>query len=301
MKFKFGEVIRRERIKQGITQQALSDGICTMGWLSKIELGVSTPAPWLFELLMNRLGKSAEPYILLRTDYEMSLFNLKREIEGLWRLKKRHEGKEKLEEFNALREPENLIDKQFALLYRASFYDEEFGLEGELKLLEEALYVTQPKFDYSNLDSMLLTINEITILSKLAMGKMRFFNTDKTVLMLEYLIKIVELPKYTKNLKCNVYIVLCSNIASLYGSLGQEIECIHYCDKGIKFCIKYNVLRTYPELLYKKAWSMALLGNRELSESLFRKSYNIYVATGERELAQLPMRKAEEKFNVKIL
>lgn len=301
MKFKFGEVIRRERIKQGITQQALSDGICTMGWLSKIELGMSTPAPWLFELLMNRLGKSAEPYILLRTDYEMQLFNLKREIEGLWRLKKRHEGKEKLEQFNVLREPDNLIDKQFALLYRASFYDEEFGLEGELKLLEEALYVTQPKFDYSNLDRMLLTIEEVVILHNIGNVFSSKGNLGVAVTLWKHLVSIIEKPKYTERLKRTIYATLCVNVASTLGRLGFDMECIHYCDMGLKFSVQNNVLTSYPNLLYNKAWSMALLGNRNESIQLFKESYYISSSMENKSRMKENILKAEDKFHMKIV
>lgn len=51
----FGEEIRRVRLERGLTQERLSEGICSPSTLSRIENGSQVPSRRTFQLLMERL------------------------------------------------------------------------------------------------------------------------------------------------------------------------------------------------------------------------------------------------------
>ena len=53
-----GRILRRIRIEQGMTQEALVEGICTAGYLSRVENGSQIPSRQIYQLLMERLGES---------------------------------------------------------------------------------------------------------------------------------------------------------------------------------------------------------------------------------------------------
>nr|WP_297873834.1 helix-turn-helix transcriptional regulator [uncultured Blautia sp.] len=57
-----GEVIKRTRESLGMTQEELSEGICTTETLSRIETGKRTPNRANFKALMERMGRCGEKY-----------------------------------------------------------------------------------------------------------------------------------------------------------------------------------------------------------------------------------------------
>lgn len=60
-----GRILRRIRIEQGMTQEALVEGICTAGYLSRVENGSQIPSRQIYQLLMERLGESGYSSCLL--------------------------------------------------------------------------------------------------------------------------------------------------------------------------------------------------------------------------------------------
>lgn len=58
-----GQVIKRTRESLGMTQEELSDGICSVETLSRIENGKRAPNRANFEALMERMGKCGKKYI----------------------------------------------------------------------------------------------------------------------------------------------------------------------------------------------------------------------------------------------
>jgi len=53
-----GEVIRSLRKKAGLSQEELSEGICSPVSLSRIENGIQKPSSYVLESLLNKLGTS---------------------------------------------------------------------------------------------------------------------------------------------------------------------------------------------------------------------------------------------------
>ncbi|MDE8051543.1 helix-turn-helix transcriptional regulator [Erysipelothrix rhusiopathiae] len=51
-----GTLLRNERLKQNMSQQALCEGICSVSYLSKIESNTVTPSDEIFDLLFDCLG-----------------------------------------------------------------------------------------------------------------------------------------------------------------------------------------------------------------------------------------------------
>ena len=51
-----GTLIRRERLRQNLSQEGLCRGVCAVSYLSKIEQGKAAPSPEVTELLLHRLG-----------------------------------------------------------------------------------------------------------------------------------------------------------------------------------------------------------------------------------------------------
>ena len=55
-----GTLIRRERLRQNLSQEGLCKGICVVSYLSKIEQGQVEPSEEIRRLLFERLGLPSE-------------------------------------------------------------------------------------------------------------------------------------------------------------------------------------------------------------------------------------------------
>ena len=98
-----GLVIREARLKAGLTQEQLSDGICRLKSLSRIETGVLGVSPSTFEALMERAGSNtkASPIFANRTDFNC-FYSLKRAhfFWDYWQLRSAYDELEKIEKMN---------------------------------------------------------------------------------------------------------------------------------------------------------------------------------------------------------
>ena len=67
-----GKTIREARIKAGLTQEQLSEGVCSVLSLSRIENGSAGVSPVTFQALMAHAGAPCEVYPIFasRTDFD---------------------------------------------------------------------------------------------------------------------------------------------------------------------------------------------------------------------------------------
>lgn len=274
--YTIGEVLKRERLAQGVTQEALAENICSTSWLSKIESGVKTPTPQVFELLMSRLGKNVSQYVVFKSDREMELSNLKQKIDACYRTQKIIEGREVLKKYEELRDEKNPVDMQYEMLSKVLFYEGEMSLDEEKELLLKALNLTLPDFNENHIVDYLLSAEEIIIINSLSGLLERKKDFVHAIELLKKLLAYLERPKFDAEEKKKIYPTVAFNIATLSGYIGSYSEGIYYAEKGIDFSIEYNVLRTLPKLLYTKGCSLADLGSKEEGHRFLTQAYHLF-------------------------
>lgn len=161
-----GKTIREARIKAGLTQEQLSEGVCSVLSLSRIENGSAGVSPVTFQALMTHAGAPCEVYPIFasRTDFDcFYTLNRARFYLGSWQLSQAYEELNKLEEWN-------FADNKL-------YYQEYLYLNGQIQvrsgcadhhalydLFSSALHITRPEIDYSDFHHLLLSIVEIELL-----------------------------------------------------------------------------------------------------------------------------------------
>ena len=161
-----GKTIREARIKAGLTQEQLSEGVCSVLSLSRIENGSAGVSPVTFQALMAHAGAPCEVYPIFagRTDFDcFYTLNRARFYLGSWQLSQAYEELNKLEEWN-------FADNKL-------YYQEYLYLNGQIQvrsgcadhhalydLFSSALHITRPEIDYSDFHHLLLSIVEIELL-----------------------------------------------------------------------------------------------------------------------------------------
>lgn len=175
-----GTAIREARLKAGLSQEKLSDGICSVLSLSRIENGTAGVSPSTFQALMAHAGAPCEafPIFANRTDFDC-FYTLKRARFYLdsWQLNDAFEELEKIEQMNFAKNKyyyQEWLFLQCKLQFRsglgnhANIYDTLLG----------ALHISRPEFDFVDFRSLLLSITEIEILISLAQEALYLNNLD---------------------------------------------------------------------------------------------------------------------------
>lgn len=260
-----GEAIRTMRIRSGYTQEELAYGICSTGTLSKIENGRSVTSKKVFEALSERMPGLHHACISCDTETEMRRSKLCKRTLLYLELRKMKEAKRTMAEYWLLEDEKNPFCKQFALYTQAIYQAIKKEREEEvLPKLEKALEQTMPNYKdlfHQTKRMILLTYDEIYILSNMGIAYGKMNKTEKALQILYYLKCYIERQKLDMTESLKVYPMILGNFAWLLERQGRFEEAERQCDTGIDICLatgKYTIL---PHLLCTKAWCLAASGN----------------------------------------
>lgn len=165
-----GLVIREARLKAGLTQEQLSDGICRLKSLSRIETGVLGVSPSTFEALMERAGSNtkASPIFANRTDFNC-FYSLKRAhfFWDYWQLRSAYDELEKIEKMNWANN--KYYYQEWLLLHCKIQLRSGCGSHRQnYDTITDAISISIPDFHYDEINKMLLSVTEIELFIALA-------------------------------------------------------------------------------------------------------------------------------------
>lgn len=165
-----GAIVREARLKAGLSQEKLSEGICSVLSLSRIENGTAGISPATFEALMAHAGApcNAYPVFSNRTDFEC-FYTLKRARFYLnhWQLKEAAEELHIIEELNFANN--KYYYQEWLFLWSKLQFRSGCGNHTEIyQALLEAIHLSRPVMDFSDFRDLLLSTIEIELLISIA-------------------------------------------------------------------------------------------------------------------------------------
>jgi len=299
---KLGEIIKINRKEMGYSQEDLSNGVCAVANLSRIENGKSLPSRATFEALMEKMGLSAGAYMSIFTDQDKLAFELKHEFNELFARSEYKEAEKILNELEVTPGQDKVYER-FIMMARI-LIKQVNGIDPKeiLKEHEKALPIFMADFSPSKIKKSLLTKLEINMLHAYALANHAAGNPDMAIEILYELIAYVESKVYDKEGISTMYTKLLSSISSYVGLSGDNIEALRLCEMGIKSCIKYNRYKYFPYLLYNKGYGLISTGNVDEGHKCIRQSYYIMSALGDthNKMLQYIMAYAKE-MNIELL
>lgn len=226
-----GKTIKEARLKAGMTQEQLSEGICTVLSLSRIENGSSGVSPVTFQALMAHADAPCEIYPIFasRTDFDC-FYSLKRARYFLnsWQLQ------ECYDELAAI-ESKSFADNKL-------YYQEWLYLYGSLLIRSgcnehsdiyaiflEAIHTTRPEIDFADFRQLFLSTTEIELLIAIAQEFLYLNNSDTCY-------------------------IICSQIASYFAS--AELDYLKKDFLEAEYAISYSKYLLYIKD-YEKVLSVA--------------------------------------------
>lgn len=301
VKYTVGEVIRRERRKQGLSQEQLSEGICTPSWLSKIESGSCIPTNTIFEALMQRLGKNASQYIFYKSELEMKIEHLKFEIRRYYATGSVTEATRCFNQLKDIVTEENKRNQQFILLYEILLFNRyNADQQSVLESLYHAVHITIPNFDYNSLKDYLLSKDEIVIINNIAILYRELGQISKAIELLTHLKQYLENPRFDFEERNRTYPVIMYNLAKWKRLEGDFTGCICDCDSVIEFCVMGDTFTVLPEILFNKGCALAELGGVALAKKCFVEAFHLFKIKKEDANAEHTQEYVFEKYKMEI-
>ena len=289
-----GEYIRQERLKQAITQERLCAGICEPITVSRMENGKQMPSYGRVRAFLQRLGLPDERFYALLSKHESEVKTLEDEIRAdVIRFERasaedrpriRTAGLQKLEELEALTEPDDRIARQYIIARRVTLGkpDGPYPPEERLEMLMDALRLTVPNIDLDQIDLGLYSMEETTLLNQIAITYSQMGQRPKAADIYRQLLRYVQkhysdgMSRYAGKLT----LVACNYAHELF-KLGRYDDTLKVAELGRKACVEYAHYQFLPLLLHLMGECFFRRGDADRCKEYYRDAYCLYKVIGD--------------------
>ncbi len=302
--FTIGEYIKSNRLRQGLTQTQLCEGICEPFTLSRLENNRQVPNRAHITALLQRLGLPSDQYYAIMTANEEQMEFLKKEINSCTVTGKYREGLEKVEALEALTDPDDNLTRQFLLRSRVILGHITSGelcpypLDEQIRMLMQAIHLTIPDFAIDRMDRYLYTYDEVKIIENLAT---RYFDSgqrQKALPVFEQLLDYVQ--KHFPNIAESGGLIpfVAFNYARCLDADGQYGKSLQIAKIGRQACVNYGQYRTLPGTLSIMAECCHFLGQEDRSRHLYLQAYYLAESIDYPHVADTARREMKEYLGV---
>lgn len=276
--FQVDILIKQLRKNNNLSQEQLSEGICTKDTLSRIERGLRRPDWYIFERLMQRLGEDPQKYFTdIATKKDKEILDVRDKLKYLLRDKNIDEAETLIEELNNNKSFQEGSNLQFLLKSKATLAFNKKDYHGMYNYAVDAIKITKPHFNEELIDTYILFYDEIIIINQIATAHFYISSTEKSTDTLLMLKASMDKGYIDYDEKIRTYITILYNITKNLGILKRYDECLEICDIGIELCQKYQNTYLHPMLLYYKACCLLYLEKKEEGISILEKAYALFI------------------------
>ncbi len=237
-KYKIGDTIRFLRKKIGLTQEQLAEDICSPVTISRIESGVQFPSENILKLILDKLGQDINNINITnftKDDNFENLFNVGKN----YLLKNNFEKtKEIIEELHK-KQNLDLLDTQklnileIGLDMGLEIYEKNTTSSEFIKRIYKALSITKKNIDLLNIDKIPLSLQEINLLSFLAIAFSNNNMLDEAIEIDKKLIKCFDFYKIKTLEQNTTNILILMNLAQFYEIKRMYFEAINTLDEAL--------------------------------------------------------------------
>ena len=310
--FPLGTYIKKRRKDLGISQEELSEGLCAVSTLSRIENNQQNPSRNLTRHLLERLGLSKDRFFALWDQEDIAAEALVREISNdtiRWRRAQNTDQPEMrqkiLEKMGRL---ENLADlddpstRQFVLAQQALLGGPEgpYGFEQRLSMQLDALRLTCPKFNLEDFQRGYYTIDETELITQIAQTHSLFGQKRRAVDIYRQLLWYIE--KHNKELAgyASHFCLVTHNYAICLDAEKRYMDAIEIAERGRRACIDYGDYHFLPGFLAIQAECWYFLGENRQSRELYTQAYYMYKAYEDEANRKIIQREIQKHLGIKL-
>lgn len=269
------EVIKMSRMDRSLSQEMLSEGICTPETLSRIESGKRAPNARNFHALMEKLDVDQDYYNgKLDTD-DFLLLEKKRELDRAIALRNWQEARRILEELKMELDMSSPLNQQMLQLDENAvlFGEKQIGSNDFLAICEVVLKCEGEGWKKDDFWRQFLTYDKVKVLNSIAVVYMEKNQQEKAVFIWEHILLQLEQSKVELTDRYVSSMLVIINLSIGYGELGRFEDCLNMCEKGIQLCFESGRGVRIAKLICTKAETLYELGDKEACQNYLRQAY----------------------------
>lgn len=307
-----GKTIKKNREAQGLSQEKLCGGICSVPTLSRIENKGTIPSRDCATALLQRLGLSADRYYMMISKYDADIDRLESEInscylqydrtQGEERERARIQGVHKLQELKVIVEEDDRIGQQFLLKTEAILGETNrtYDVSEQLTMLMDAVHLTIPKFDLDKINNFLYSLEELKILTQVAVRQAKTGNLKKSIKTLEQLFDYVQEHNRNMSQSAGQLPLIAYNYAIKLGQAKRYSDAIEIAEVGRQSCIDCGNYHLLPGFMHIQAECYYFLGDDADSKTLYTKAYYFYQSIENKRDLELLKEEASRYLNLEF-
>lgn len=266
--YRAGDVIRLTRNAVGMTQEDLSDGICSVETLSRIENNRHKIKRDTYRKLMEKMGRGVHDNCAVCMGADMALLEeytlfedamTKREYDTAKRYLTRMRGKIS----------DSLTDRQYLKRVEAmlAFYLGEYSAQELAAQLQEAMQMTIPDYaDYlwGEKGDKVYPYREQEILILMGMGTVHsaMGELEESITIYETIIRSLDAGYMDAKNAAELKLINLANLSLSLGKLGWHEEALANSQEGLKMAVSRRYVHALVELLMEVAWNRLKLAKK---------------------------------------
>jgi transcriptional regulator with XRE-family HTH domain len=261
-RYRLGDIIRMTRKSLSITQEQLSDEICSVETLSRIENGNQNPSKDTYELLMERMGRIRERAYSMLSVSDFKVLEKMKLFEDYIKLYDYNQAESILKEIKEILGT-SILDKQFLIRAESlvNYRLKRIITEEYLVGFQNAILLTIPKYGSISLSNWPLNHNEAVLLINISIAYAESEGYNKAIDILEEVNSAMKQSYMEENQRIAFQVTIANNLSKWYGLVGNHEKAIEIANEGIMICKKFKLGNALPNLLYGVAWNKEQLIN----------------------------------------
>lgn len=286
-----GEIIRYLREKQRISLEQLSQGVCSVSTLSRVENNIRVLNFLPAQRLLGRLGWKVSEFESYCNDKEFQCYQNRMEISALRKQKNFAKMKHVLKNYKmqVRTSKTDLLQQQFIKGKEALLEIEEGRLKEGISLIQEAISLTV--FGWKEKKDSLLGFEELELFGMLADAYERLEEREKAYEIWIHLLKDFEQSEERKKQMAEPYTYVISKMVPYLLNCNMAKKGVELCEKGLLTVSDTLRGNSCCELLYWKAKCIRNLfqhGKVEKAEAMqsYEFAYFVCISFGKLEQAQ---------------
>lgn len=288
--YRAGEIIRLNRIALGMTQEELSEDICSVETLSRIENGHHKVKKNTYKRLMERMNRMPEKNYAICTTNDMGLLEEDFIIRNFM---VNHDYKRAEVYLHEMEQKigTDVISQQHLKRIKAVIYHENKKIctKKYIKELEETLAMTVPNYE-KYIDGIYpFTEQEAYIVLNIAGGYGDERNHEKCLQIYQMLLRCVDAEYMDAENGSILKVIVTRNMCCQFGPMKRYQEAIELSQKNYEECLSIGYDHMLPVICGDIAWNMMKQieeGERDMEDIVLVKKYlrQAYYAAAAKEM-----------------
>lgn len=250
------EIIAKCRKLCKLSQEKVSEDVCTVEQYSRIETGKCSPKEKSYRALMEKMNQAQERNRFFINAQEYCMHEKIRKIELKINGKETRKAAEEWEKIRREIADESLNNQQYIARYDALMkrYNEEIDFQEYIVEMENALRITMPEFEKGDIMNWPLSRMEIILLSSIASAYYTVGRNEEAKRIYYALWDSIAESSADSIYHITEYRLLSYNIGLLEGKEHNYTKAREILNCGIQSCMKAGRIEMIASFLYCLGW-----------------------------------------------